>query len=164
MVEIQTPRMADRKEDLPLLERHFVARFSAQYRKDIRGLTHHAHLLLSQHSWPGNVRELENVVGRAAMMTTKGIIDLEDLPPYLQAPPALAERMERTVPASSVDALEGRERSLILGALEAAGGNQTQAARLLRISRDRLRYKLKKYNLRGPGRGRSILVWDSFAS
>jgi DNA-binding NtrC family response regulator len=63
MVEIQVPRLADRKEDLPLLQRHFVTRFAAQYGKQIRGLTHRAQIRLSQHSWPGNVRELENVLG-----------------------------------------------------------------------------------------------------
>src|SRR6185437_9769742 len=80
MVEIESPRLADRKEDLPLLERHFVARFAAQYGKEIRGLTHRAQIRLSQHSWPGNVRELENVIGHAAMMTMSNTIDVQDLP------------------------------------------------------------------------------------
>src|ERR1022692_3795542 len=68
MVEIQVPRLEERKEDLPLLERHFVARFAAQYKKDIRGLTHRAQVRLSLHGWPGNIRELENVLGHACMM------------------------------------------------------------------------------------------------
>ena len=58
MVEIQVPRLDERKEDLPLLQRHLVAKFAAQYGKEIRGLTHRAQILLSLHSWPGNVREL----------------------------------------------------------------------------------------------------------
>ena len=69
MVEIHVPTLAERKEDLPLLERHFIAKFAAQYRKEIRGLTHRAQILLALHSWPGNVRELENVLGHACMMT-----------------------------------------------------------------------------------------------
>ncbi len=87
MVEIQTPRLSDCMEDLPLLERHFVARFSAEYGKEIRGLTHRSHIRLAQHSWPGNVRELENVLGSAAMMTITNMIDLEDLPRTYRLPP-----------------------------------------------------------------------------
>ena len=100
MVEIQAPRLADRKNDLPLLEQHFVARFAAQYDKEIRGLTDRAQTRLLQHSWPGNVRELENVIGCAAMMTTSDMIDVHDLPPHLQIP-ALSVR------ASEGDVLEG---------------------------------------------------------
>ena len=140
MVEIRAPRLAERKNDLPLLERHFVARFAAQYGKQIRGLTDRAQLRLSQHSWPGNVRELENVIGYASMVAVSDMIDVPDLPPSLQAPAGLA-------PASKGNVLEGQERLLIMRALEEAGGNQTHAARILRISRDRLRYRLKKHNL-----------------
>src|SRR6266446_7960612 len=61
MVEIHVARLAERKEDLPLLERHFISRFATQYGKEIRGLTHRAQILLALHAWPGNVRELENV-------------------------------------------------------------------------------------------------------
>jgi len=80
MVEIQVPRLAERKEDLPLLQRHFVALFAAQYGKELRGLTHQAQIRLSQHSWPGNVRELENVIGHAAMMSTSDMVDVQDFP------------------------------------------------------------------------------------
>jgi len=80
MVEIQMPRLAERKEDLPLLQRHFVARFATEYKKEMRGITHRAQIRLSRHSWPGNVRELENVIGHAAMMTLSDIIDAQDLP------------------------------------------------------------------------------------
>ena len=75
MVEIQTPRLADRKEDLMLLCRHFVRKFAAQYEKPIRGLTHRAQIRLLQHSWPGNVRELENVIGHAAMLSMSESIE-----------------------------------------------------------------------------------------
>ena len=74
-----------------MLQRHFVARFAAQYRKEIRGITHRAQIRLSQHSWPGNVRELENVIGHAAMMAMSDMVDAQDLPPYLQASSEQAE-------------------------------------------------------------------------
>jgi DNA-binding NtrC family response regulator len=150
MIEIQAPRLADRKEDLPLLERHFLARFAAQYGKDIQGLTRYAQIQLSQHAWPGNVRELENVLGYAAMMTLSDTIDVQDLPQYLQPPAKLTEQSAELVSALEANAFEVQERRLIVGALKTAGGNQSQAARILRISRDRLRYKLKKHGLDAP--------------
>jgi transcriptional regulator with PAS, ATPase and Fis domain len=155
MVEIDLPRLADRKEDLPLLERHFVARFANQYGKQIRGLTHRAQIALATHFWPGNVRELENVIGHAAMMAMGELIDVADLPAYMQsthAGPSAAIAGADSQPRSadaSVGTLEEQERLLILRAMEAAGGNQSQAARVLRIGRDALRYKLKKHNITG---------------
>jgi DNA-binding NtrC family response regulator len=85
MVEIHVPRLAERKEDLPLLERYFMAKFAAQYKKEIRGLTHRAQMRLSMHAWPGNVRELENVLGHACMMAMSDTIDIPDLPAYLRS-------------------------------------------------------------------------------
>lgn len=147
MVEIQIPRLAERKEDLPLLERHFIARFAAQYKKDIRGLTHRAQVRLSLHTWPGNVRELENVVGHACMMAMGDTIDVPDLPAYLRSPAGNEDWKPAFAPPTEVGTLAEQERILIVRALEAAGGNQSQAARLLRIGRDALRYKLKKHSL-----------------
>jgi len=152
MVEIQVPRLEARKEDLPLLQRHFIARFSAEYKKVIDGLTRRAQIVLSQHSWPGNVRELENVIGHAAMMTMGDMIDVQDLPSYLHAhtEPSLTVA---PAPPLEVGTLEGQERLLLIRALEAAGGNQSKAARALRIGRDALRYKLKKHGLDTPDSG-----------
>src|SRR6185437_9588859 len=119
MVEISVPSLAERKEDLPLLERFFVSRFAAQYGKEIRGLTHRAQILLTLHSWPGNVRELENVIGHACMMAMGDTIDVQDLPPYLQAhqegrPGEAAEASAEAVAAmgsgNGVGTLEEQER------------------------------------------------------
>jgi len=150
MVEIKVPSLEDRKEDLPLLERHLIAKFASQYGKEIRGLTRRAQIRLALHAWPGNVRELENVIGHACMMTLGDTIDLQDLPPYL-----LAEGQPGSDPADTLipeadsvaGTLEAQERVLIQRAMQSAAGNQSQAARMLRIGRDALRYKLKKHNL-----------------
>jgi DNA-binding NtrC family response regulator len=150
MVEIHVPRLAERKEDLPLLERHFISRFAAQYGKDIRGLTHRAQILLARHSWPGNIRELENVIGHACMMVMGDTVDVHDLPGYLHGAneDARGPGLEpQPAEVGGVGTIEEQERLLITRALEAAGGNQSHAARLLRIGRDALRYKLKKHNL-----------------
>lgn len=154
MVVIRTPRLAERKEDLPLLQSYFIERFAAQYGKQIRGLTPRADMRLAQHSWPGNVRELENVIGHAAMMTTNEWIDVADLHEYLQSPPGHEERSAIPIALPEVDGFAAQERLLVIRALESAGGNQTQAARILRISRDRLRYKIKKHRLEKMALGR----------
>ena len=153
MVEISMPRLEQRKEDLPLLERHFITRFAAQYKKEIHGLSHRARMAMAMHSWPGNVRELENVLGHACMMATSETIDVQDLPPYMIVPghgDGAEAPLAGSVPEQG--ALEEQERLLVLRAMEASGGNQSEAARMLRIGRDALRYKLKKYNL-DAGRG-----------
>jgi DNA-binding NtrC family response regulator len=148
MVEIQVPSLEERKEDLPLLERHLIAKFASQYGKEIRGLTRRAQIRLALHSWPGNVRELENVIGHACMMTLGDTIDMPDLPPYLLTGGQIGSKTAVAAEAESVTGtLEEQERALILRAMQAADGNQSQAARRLRIGRDALRYKLKKYNL-----------------
>jgi DNA-binding NtrC family response regulator len=154
MVEIQVPRLADRREDLALLERHFITRFAGQYRKQITGLTHRAQISLATHSWPGNVRELENVIGHGCMMATGETIDIADLPAYLQQDrpqssnaTAAPSSPRATELAPGVASLEDQERLLVERAMQAAGGNQSKAARILKIGRDALRYKLKKHNL-----------------
>ena len=145
MVEVHSPRLAERQGDLPLLTRHFVAKFANQYGKVIRGISRRAEIQLAMHDWPGNIRELENVIGHAAMMTMNDLIDSPDLPPYL---------IDRHAPDPGTPsdpghfgALEEHERMLVVRALEEAGGNQSKAARQLRIGRDALRYKIKKYGL-----------------
>ncbi|HEV8413795.1 MAG TPA: sigma-54 dependent transcriptional regulator [Bryobacteraceae bacterium] len=154
MVEIHVPALEDRKEDLPLLERHFLTKFASQYGKEINGLTRRAQIRLAMHSWPGNVRELENVIGHACMMTLGDTIDVQDLPPYLQSGESAhgaADAANVALPAGEAEpgmgTLEEQERQLIMRAMQSAGGNQSQAARILRIGRDALRYKLKKHNL-----------------
>jgi DNA-binding NtrC family response regulator len=151
MVEIHVPALEDRKEDLPLLERHFVTKFAGQYGKEISGLTRRAQIRLAMHSWPGNVRELENVIGHACMMTLGDTIDVQDLPPYLQSGESTHGAAHDPLPARETEpgmgTLEEQERQLIMRAMQSAGGNQSQAARTLRIGRDALRYKLKKHNL-----------------
>jgi DNA-binding NtrC family response regulator len=156
MVELRTPALADRREDLPLLEKFLLDRFTAQFNKCIRGLTRRAQIVLARHSWPGNIRELENVLGHACMMAMGDMIDVEDLPASLwnqeraagnshePEPPGNSATSFSVSPAVSFDE---HEKGLLADALERAGGNQSEAARLLRISRDRLRYKMAKYDL-----------------
>ena len=157
MVEIKTPALADRKEDLPLLERFFIRKFAAQYNKPVESMTPRAQILLARHSWPGNVRELENVIGHACMLAAGEVIDVADLPEYMRQGAAAGPFVPTPSPGAAYSAAAGgaeglsfdeQERRVIEQALERTGGNQVQAARLLNITRDKLRYKLKKHNLR----------------
>jgi DNA-binding NtrC family response regulator len=83
-VELKVPSLAERPEDLLMLERHFVKVFAAQYNKPLIGLTRRAQTLLARYSWPGNVRELESVIGHAGMMVESDVIDIRDLPDRLR--------------------------------------------------------------------------------
>jgi DNA-binding NtrC family response regulator len=145
MVEIETPRLADRKEDLPLLQHHFVIRFAAQYGKAIRGITHRAQLRLSQHSWPGNVRELENVIGHAAMMATTDMVDARDLPRYLQAPKRSAEPTATARPADGT--LAEVERAHIIRVLQESGGVVSGAAVRLDVPRTTLNALMRRLGI-----------------
>jgi DNA-binding NtrC family response regulator len=143
MVELALPPLTEREGDLRLLIHHFAQKFSRLYSKPLQGLTTRAHIVLARHRWPGNIRELENVIGHAAMMVSGQWIDSQDLPPYLlgQAQPG---PMQAPAP---LPALEDQERHLLATAMEQSNGNQSEAARRLRISRDTLRYRLKKHHL-----------------
>ena len=136
MVEIKLPRLTERREDLPLLQRHFVERFSRQYEKRILGISRRAQSLLAHHSWPGNVRELENVVGHACMMAEREFIDVRDLPDYLHRRPAAGLLDDEEL--LTLAELERRHAHRVL---ERVKGNKQRAAQLLGISRATL-YRL----------------------
>jgi DNA-binding NtrC family response regulator len=146
MVEVHVPALADRKEDIPLLTKYFLDRFSSQFRKDIRGLTQRAQVAIARHNWPGNVRELENVLGHGAMMAMAETIDIQDLPDYMRFPQRETEGGE-PVPHPDEDTFAEHEKRLITEALARTNGNQSQAARSLRLGRDALRYKMQKHGL-----------------
>jgi DNA-binding NtrC family response regulator len=155
MVELSTPPLSDRKEDLPLLVRFFLKRFSEQFGKEIHGLTHRAQIVLAHHDWPGNIRELENTLGHACMMVMGDTIDVQDLPLSVRGQSsrkvAVGGNSSGSVSGEKSEedmSFEDHERDLLVNALQKANGNQSQAARILRISRDRMRYKMAKYNLK----------------
>jgi transcriptional regulator with PAS, ATPase and Fis domain len=128
MVEIHLPRLRDRKEDFPLLLRHFTRKFASSYNKPISGITRRAQTLLARYSWPGNVRELENVLGNTCMMVTGGVIDVSDLPEYLSASSVSPQE-------DGLLTLEEVQRRHVLHVLEQVGNNKARAADVLNISR-----------------------------
>ncbi len=139
MIELKVPSLAERREDIPMLQRHFLKSFAAQYKKPLAGLTRRAQTLLSRYSWPGNVRELENVIGHACMMTDSDVIDVRDLPPRLQS--------LRSTELAQDDAqmtMEQAARAHAQRVLAQVGGNKVRAAEILGISRTYLYDLLKK--------------------
>jgi DNA-binding NtrC family response regulator len=130
MIEVKLPRLAERREDLPLLQRHFLNRFSARYNKPTLNLTRRAQAVFSQYSWPGNIRELENVLGYASMMTECETIDVRDLPDYLQADASPGLSGDENL--MSMRSMELRHLHRVL---ENVGGNRNKAAGILGISR-----------------------------
>ncbi len=136
MVELKLPSLADRRDDLPLLLRHFVDHYARQYGKTVDGLTRRAEARLLRHNWPGNVRELENVIGFACMMTDAGKIDLHNLPESLTGEGETGANEE--YPLVSVDEMCRLHARKVL---ELLGGDKVEAAKILGVSRATL-YRL----------------------
>jgi DNA-binding NtrC family response regulator len=138
-VELKVPSLAQRPEDLPLLERHFLKTFSTQYNKAVAGLTRRAQTVLARYPWPGNIRELQNVIEHACMMTESDVIDVRDLPERVQKQSAAGSADYEVL--MSVDQLERRHAQRVL---DHVGGNKVRAAEILGISRTHLYQLLKE--------------------
>jgi DNA-binding NtrC family response regulator len=145
MIEVKLPGLAERREDLPLLERYFLEKFAAEYRKPLSGMTRRAQTRLANYTWPGNIRELENVIGNACMMVDGPVIDVSDLPEELRT--QAGEGAERDESMLSLDELQKRHTKRVL---ELVGGNKSQAAEILGISRATI-YQLLAQTRTGKG-------------
>jgi len=145
VLSIQLPPLRERLEDIPLLCRHFIARYKEKLNKDIQGIAPAAVSMLMKYPWPWNVRELENVIERAVVLAEKKVVLPENLPSELGAK-AGNRRMDDIFGGFSLKAARRMmEERLIRRALEATGGNRTRAARLLEISHPSLLQKIKLY-------------------
>ena len=164
IIAIFIPPLRDHKEDILPMVDFFIDRYNLRFKKSIRGITDETRYLLLSHNWPGNVRELKNTIERGMILEEESFLR----PIYL--PFSVGESggrtlFERTSPADAGQklpngrflprlyipecgtSLEEVEHSMVELAMNQAGGNQTNAAKLLDISRDALRYKLKKFGL-----------------
>lgn len=145
--------LREHKEDIPSLLEHFIRHYNQKFRKSIQDLTKEAEALLLQYDWPGNIRELKNAIERVMILTEGNRVAAKYLPIRIAEggmPPIPAgegsTRGGIRLPAGGLS-LFNVEKDLIRQALEQARGNKTTAARLLHISRDTFRYKIKKYKL-----------------
>jgi DNA-binding NtrC family response regulator len=142
VIPIKLPPLRDRRTDVPLLVEHFLAKYGEPGRT--RRIAPQALEALVDYSWPGNVRELESVVERTLLLADDDVIRLVDLPAELRMRGQAASRtVPVEIPEDGLD-LEALERSLLLQALDKAGGNVTRAARLLGLSRRTLQYRLER--------------------
>lgn len=143
---IQTPPVRNRREDVPLLVDHFVVRAARDLGLSVPGVEDEVKALLTAHDWPGNVRELQNVVERAVLMCDGDRLRREHLPPEIARPGNAAASRGPAGDSSLWDF----ERAMIINALNDHRWNQSAAARALGISRDNLRYRIRKYDIRKP--------------
>ena len=149
---IEVPPLRSRREDIPPLAAHYVARFSAACRKPPKTLSPEALAALSAHAWPGNVRELKNCLERMVVLSDRPILEIEDIPTDIRA-----GGTSGPAPAASAEAplipLEDVERAHILRVLSALGGNKKRASEILGIDRGTLYAKMKRYGMGGDEHG-----------
>ncbi len=138
VVTIELPPLRERKEDIPLLAKHFLKKFAIENQKEITGFSPEATDFLLKYEWSGNVRELENAIERAVILAKNSDIEVADLP---------QENLLMTHSATSGESLREVEKERILNVLSETGGNFSQAARILGISRVTLYNKVRAYGL-----------------
>ena len=146
VVSLHMPPLRERPEDIALLAQHFLERFAGRNRKTIRGFTPQAMDLLLRYPWPGNVRELMNAVERAVVLARSEVLAEEDVSPLGEAQGPSGAVEEKSEPDSGGVSLEEMERAAILKTLGETGGNKSEAARRLGITRKTLHKRLKKYS------------------
>ena len=151
VIQLDIPPLRDRGDDIRVLAEHYMANFRSRLRKNINTIAPDALAAFSSYSWPGNVRELRNVIERAMILEDGDAITIKYLPRGLVGDSRTTSESRADsraqdpmrLPAAGVS-LDDVEMSLVRQALERSHGNQTKAAELLNISRDQLRYRMKK--------------------
>jgi two-component system response regulator PilR (NtrC family) len=157
VINVHLPSLRDRRDDIPLLAEHFVARFARQMEKPITGISGEAMGILRRYSWPGNIRELENAMERAVALERAAVIMPESLSVATGKLPEPVTPVALAIPEVDEDRLpdgfdleqhvQEIEREYIAEALKRAGGVKVRAAELLGMSFRSFRYYTKKYNL-----------------
>ena len=146
VVELKTPPLRARREDIPLLAAYFLTRFAEKNRKSVERFSPRAMDLLIRHPWPGNVRELMNTIERAVVLARSTCLDESDFAALTAWPHETDSALSSSVFPADIP-LERIEREAIVNTLASADGNKSEAARRLGITRKTLREKLKKYDL-----------------
>jgi two-component system response regulator PilR (NtrC family) len=156
VITVQLPALRERKDDIPLLVQHFFEKYGRENNKPNLELTPDALDLLFEHDWPGNVRELENVIERAAVLTSGSRIDVDMIPEHVRSSRRF-QIPQVAIPPEGIsfrEVITDFEKRLIESTLEAAGGVQKKAAELLRIKPTTLNEMIKRHDIR-PRRKRS---------
>ena len=151
VVRLEVPPLRDRRDDIPLLVDHFLARFREQLGRPVRAVADDALDLLVGYAWPGNVRELENLIERAVILSDGETVEASALPPGVStsvSTKAIAEDDDPDEDLCLKRARQAFEAGVIRKALARTGGNRTHAAKVLEISHRALLYKIKGYGIR----------------
>jgi two-component system response regulator PilR (NtrC family) len=149
VIPLHLPPLRDRKEDIPILTKHFIEKYSREFGKEIITISAYALELLMQYPFPGNVRELQNIIERSVALETSNII----LPENLILSKEIREEEGKAIPDLPDDGLNLNdqlaifEKELIEKALKKAGGSKSRAAELLKISYDSLHYRSEKLGI-----------------
>jgi len=138
VISIHLPLLRDRIEDIPLLAKHFLGKYTLKEGKAIHSFSSGAMQLLMDYDWPGNVRQLENAISHSVILAQDSVIERRHLPQFLKQAPG-------DPPSTS---LAENERRLILGVLQESNWNKHEAARRLKISRSTLYSKIRRYSLK----------------
>jgi DNA-binding NtrC family response regulator len=153
VIPILISPLRERKGDIPALVEHFIQRYNTQFRKRVNEVSPDGMKLIMNYSWPGNIRELKNAIERAMILADKDRIEVAHLPiriadavSAVRLPDASDSSVVRLPPEGA--GLDEIEKKLVEQALQYTHGNKTKASKLLKISRDTLRYKVKKHNLK----------------
>lgn len=152
VIPIHIPPLRKRKEDIPLLTKYFIEKYSSEFGKEIKTMSAYALELLMDYQFPGNIRELENIIERSIVMEQSNIILPENLVLAGNMPSQGYIHEDADIPPEGIDLNEEvakLERMLIEKALEKAKGSKTKAAELLRVSPDSLRYRIEKLGIEG---------------
>jgi two-component system, NtrC family, response regulator AtoC len=147
VLPIHLPPLADRTEDIPILCQHFINQFNHKLSKCVKGISPSVMSLLLKYNWPGNIRELENIIERAVVLAEQDILLPDNFPPEITNSMGDSRLDDIFKGFSLRSSREELEKRMIRRALEATGGNRTQAARLLEISHPSLLSKMKSYNI-----------------
>ena len=151
VIPIRMPPLRERKEDIPLLTRHFIEKYAREFGKEVRTISSYGMELLMGHAYPGNIRELENIIERGVAIETSNIILPENLTLAAKADKGGEEKsMELHIPDEGIDLnaeLEKIEKKAIEEALVKTKGSKTKAAELLRVTFDSLRYRIEKLGI-----------------
>lgn len=149
VVTIELPPLRERRDDIPLLTRHFVKQYATLYSIPGLSVSEDAMEKMAQYNWPGNVRELQNVIERSAVLAKDSLIRVETLPEEIRVAESRIASIGLKLPEEGID-LEEVEKEILLRALEKHGWNQTHAAKYLNISRKTLIYRMEKFALAPP--------------
>lgn len=157
VIQIRSPGLRERRDDIPLLAKHFLKKYNERLNKKISGISQEALNILKSYDYPGNVRELENIIERTVALEAGASIIPESLPPFVKTTGGgkqivSSEGIEITEEGVDLEKIIGQiEKELIIKAIHAANGTKKKAAKLLGITFRSMRYRIEKFNLGSVG-------------